>query len=697
MIALLPSWLERLAPGRLRDVPSRTLRTSRPSARCSTKRIFLSLFTTGTTFLHASPPPADTSSLLPLGSFFTESTRFAERLSPCGGKVAYLSPDAHAINHLWMVRLNEPERPLKISSVVTTAVASFFWIGDGNLLWQSTDTEGRAHLFLTDTARSRTREILPNEKRRIRLQGVTNTAAPSILVGLSDDSNAFPDLYRVSLRENEAPVLAHTNHRQIITWAWDAHGTPVAGVRWTDTGAKELLSLRESPARMIFRAEPADDLRLVMASSDGNRALVITDRDSDFTHAEWIELTTGSRNELGSDPMGRVDLGGLLTVGDSILAASYSDDTHRWHPLDAAFSPSLKALHAAASPDSLSITGLDSSGMRILFKRFSPKNPGTICLYDMQTQSSRALWRERPDLDPSSMCETSAIRFTARDSSRIPAYLTLPNEGKAPWPLVVFPHGGPRMRTHYGFDGRVQFLASRGYAVLQPNFRGSRGYGKNFMNAGDGQWGKGVMQTDVTDGVDHMIREGVADPRRVAIFGGSYGGYAALAGLAFTPERYAAGISLFGISDLVDYTTNHPPEWQAFAGDTIRRLGDPTTPQGRATLLDLSPVHHAVAFRAPLLIYHGAKDPLIPVTHAQRMVKALKQNNKDAEFLLAKDEAHGFSNPASEMVVYRAIELFLGKHLGGMVGPAPSETVTNRLKEFSTYKISRGDLSLRSE
>jgi dipeptidyl aminopeptidase/acylaminoacyl peptidase len=226
-----------------------------------------------------------------------------------------------------------------------------------------------------------------------------------------------------------------------------------------------------------------------MASSDGSRALVLTDRDSDFTHAEWIELTTGSRNVFGSDPIGRVDLGGLLTVGDSILAASYSDDTHRWHNLDSAFSPTLKALHAAASPDSLIITGLDSSGMRILFKRFSPKNPGTICLYDMQTKSIRTLWRERPDIDPSSMCETTAIRYTARDSSRIPAYLTLPNEGKAPWPLVVFPHGGPRMRAHYGFDGRVQFLASRGYAVLQPNFRGSRGYGKNFRNAGDSAGG----------------------------------------------------------------------------------------------------------------------------------------------------------------------------------------------------------------
>jgi dipeptidyl aminopeptidase/acylaminoacyl peptidase len=646
----------------------------------------MSLLITGTTLLHASPSPADASLVPALEFFFVESTRFAERLSPDGMNVAYLGPDDHGINRLWIVNLADPENPKINSSGVATAVNSFFWIGDGTLLWQSTDAEGRARLFFTETARGPTREILPNEKRRIHLEGVVDSEEPCILVGLSDDSGAFPDIYRVSLSKNEAPVLAHGNLHQIITWASDERGTLVAGLRWTDTGAKELLSLRESPVRMIFRAEPADDLRLVMASSDGNRALVITDRDSNFTHLEWISLATGSRRPFGGDPMGRVDLEGLLSAGDDILAVSYSDENLRWHSTDSAFSITLQSLTTAVGSDCLTILGIDKSRTRVLFKRFSARDPGTVFLYDTKTKTSRMLWRERPDLDPSFLSDTRPIQYTAHDGKRIPAYLTLPNEGMAPWPLVVFPHGGPRMRTHAGFDGRVQFLASRGYAVLQPNFRGSRGYGKDFMNSGDGQWGKGVMQTDVTDGVDHLIREAVADPRRIAIFGGSYGGYAALAGLAFTPDRYAAGICLFGISDLVEYATNHPPEWQAFAGDTTRRLGDPTTVEGRNTLFDLSPVNHAPLFKAPLLIYHGANDNLIPVTHARRMVEALQHSGNDVEFLLASDEAHGFSNPESEMAVYRAIELFLRKHLGGKVGPTPAETVTRRLTGFRKCK-----------
>ena len=682
MIPPLSLWLGSLAPDHLQEVSSPIHLTGRPTGRYSTHRIVLSLLTAGITFLRAAPHPVDAALLAPLESFFVESSRFAERLSPDGMNVAYLGPDERAINRLWMVNLNDLGSPRIISTEVTTAVVSFFWIGDGELLWQSTFSDGRVCLFLSNTKNGKTREILPNEKRIIHLEGVVDSEEPCILVGLSDASNAFPDLYRVSLRENDAPVVAQANHHQIITWAWDERGTLVAGLRWTNTGAKKLLSLRESPARVIFRAEPADDLRLLMASADGKRALVLSDHGNNFTHAEWIGLTTGSREKFGADPMGRVDLEGLLTAGDSILAASYSDNNRRWIAIDSEFSPTLKALRLAAGSDNLTIIGIDESRSRFLFKRLSARDPGTVCLYDTKTKTSHILWRVRTGLDLSSLCDTCPIEYTARDGNRIPAYLTLPNKGKGSWPVIIFPHGGPRMRTYAGFDGRVQFLASRGYAVLQPNFRGSRGYGKAFMNAGDGQWGKGVMQTDVTDGVDYLIHKGLADPRRIAVLGGSYGGYAALAGLAFTPDRYVAGICLFGISDLMDYATVFSMESEVYAGDTVRRVGDPTTLAGPTLLEDLSTVNHADSFIAPLLIYHGAKDTLIPVSHARRMVHALEKSGKQVEYLQATDEGHGFAHPETEMAVYRAIEIFLHEHLGGGVGPDPADSVSRRLSKL---------------
>ncbi len=624
------------------------------------------------------------SRLPPLEYFFAESTHFAERLSPDGAQVAYLGPDRAGINRLWVVRSDEPGLSKRVSQPDGAAVAAYFWIGSNSLLWQANDSDGRARLFLGDSQGVAIRQILAGDRRIISLQGVVDSAEPCVLVGLSGEPNAYPDLYRVKLKDKAPPEWICANRERIITWAWDAGGTPVAGLRWTAEGAKEILNLHGGLGRVIFRAGPADDARLLFATLDGSRVLVLTDRDADLTRVESVELSTGKRETIAADPLGRVDVAQVLAADRDrkILAMIYSDDRNRWQTLDPAIDDILKTV--SGLPDSLNMTcvGFDSDRKNFLLKRYSDRDPGTVYIYDVAARSMKLLWRERPDMDRETLCETRACDYSARDGCRIPGYLTVPRNTKPPWPLVVFPHGGPRMRTSPGYDGRVQFLASRGYAVFQPNFRGSRGYGKAFMNAGDGQWGRGVMQTDVTDGVDFLVRSGEVDRHRVAIFGGSYGGYAALAGLTFTPDHYAAGICLFGISDLVDHATVFSMESQVYAGDTVRRLGDPTTAAGRALLEDLSPVNHAGSITAPLLIYHGAKDTLIPVSHARGMVAAMKSSGKRVDYLLSPGEAHGFAHPESEMAVYRAIEMFLHEHLGGDVGPDPAGPVSRKLAEF---------------
>lgn len=621
-------------------------------------------------------------SLPPLSLFFADADRHGESISPSGKQIAWLGPDERKTNRLWVADIEGPLKPVRIPAEDGEAVGSFFWLRDDKLLWQSSDHEGRTRLFTHDPGNDRVSEILANETRSIRLEGVADSTEPCVLVTLSESPSPFTDLYRVILGGNPTPELVCENQYEIMTWAWDRAGKPVSGLRWTNTGAKELMSFRGDATRVVFRVEPADDLRLVMASPDGKRALVITDRDSDLTHLEWIDLASGARQRFGADPAGRIDIEALVLSPDDILAVSYSEQKLRWNAIDPGFSKLLEALDDPTCAQSINILGVDASRRHILYKRFSGRDPGTVNLHDARTGSSRILWRVSPGIESSAMCESAPTEYPARDGYLIPAYLTLPTHVAKPMPLVVFPHGGPRMRTHAGFDARVQFLASRGYAVLQPNFRGSRGYGKAFMNAGDCQWGRGVMQNDVTDGVDYLVRQGLVDPRRVAILGGSYGGYAALAGLAFTPDRYAAGVCLFGISDLLDFSTHTPAEWQGYTGDTVRRLGNPFTEKGRNDLIERSPACHASAFKAPLLIYHGARDELIPMRHARQMADALQRNRKSVDFLLARDEGHGFSRPESEMAVYRAIELFLHEHLGGKVGPAPSETVTRRLMEF---------------
>lgn len=633
----------------------------------------------------ASPLPATGPSRLPpLEYFFAESARFAERISPDGKQVAHLGPDSGGINRLRVVRTNEPALSKQISPGDGNAVSAFFWIGSDTLLWQAAGPDGRACLFYSNSQGVATRQLLVDDERFIDLQGVADYAEPSILVGLSEEPSAFPDLYRVKLNGDDPPELVCPNRERIITWAWDASGTPVAGLRWTAGGAKEILSVRGGQGRVIFRAGPADDARLLFATPDGARLLVLTDRSADLTHVVSVELATGKMEQLVSDPLSRLDIEQVIADDRSrkILAATYSDESIRWQALDPGVGEMLETVRGLPESANMTCLGFDADRNHFLLKSYSDRDPGTVYLYDVASRRMRLLWRERPEMERKTLCETQACDYPARDGTRIPAYLTLPRHGKPPFPLVVFPHGGPRMRTSPGYDGRVQFLASRGYAVLQPNFRGSRGYGKAFMNAGDGQWGKGVMQTDVTDGVDFLVSTGKADRQRVAIFGGSYGGYAALAGLAFTPDHYAAGICLFGISDLIGHATLFSTESEPYAGDTVRRLGDPSTATGRARLEDLSPVNHAASITAPLLIYHGARDTLIPVSQARRMVAALERCGKPVDYLLAAGEAHGFSQPEAEMAVYRAIELFLHEHLGGSVGPAPADPVSRKLAEF---------------
>ena len=245
--------------------------------------------------LPAELPVTQPSQLPSLESYFGEPSHFAERISPDGKWVAYLGPDDFGINRLWVLRADQPEKILRVSSSDGPAVTVFFWLGDDAILWQSSTAEGRTQLFLGIPHSSKVREILPDEKRNISLQGVVNSKEPYLLVGLSDGPTAYPDLFRLKLDGNEKPELVCQNRDQIIIWAWDHSARAVAGLRWTADGAKEILNLRGATNKVIFRAKPTDDARLLFASADGSNVFVITNQDSDLTRVESVDLMTGSR------------------------------------------------------------------------------------------------------------------------------------------------------------------------------------------------------------------------------------------------------------------------------------------------------------------------------------------------------------------------------------------------------------------
>jgi dienelactone hydrolase len=276
-----------------------------------------------------------------------------------------------------------------------------------------------------------------------------------------------------------------------------------------------------------------------------------------------------------------------------------------------------------------------------------------------------------------------AVKYPSSDGLEIPAYLTLP-KGVEPknLPVVIVPHGGPWGRDNWGYNSFAQFLANRGYAVLQPNFRASTGYGKKFLDAGNKQWGD-KMQDDVTWGAKYLIAQGIADPKRIGIMGGSYGGYATLAGVAFTPDVYAAAVSIVGPSNLITLLESIPPYWEQIRKLFYERMGDPNTPEGKAQLLRQSPLTSAAKIKTPLLVIQGANDPRVNKRESDQIVIALRDRGFPVEYMVAPDEGHGFARPVNNMAMFASAEKFLAKYLGGRYQETMTPEVATRLKEIS--------------
>ena len=275
------------------------------------------------------------------------------------------------------------------------------------------------------------------------------------------------------------------------------------------------------------------------------------------------------------------------------------------------------------------------------------------------------------------------VKYPSSDGLEIPAYLTLPKGVEAKnLPAVIVPHGGPWYRDSWGYNPFAQFLANRGYAVLQPNFRGSTGYGKKFIDAGNKQWGD-KMQDDMTWGAKYLIAQGIADPKRVGIMGGSYGGYATLAGVTFTPDVYAAAVSIVGPSNLITLLESIPPYWEQIRKLFYERMGDPNTPEGKAQLLRQSPLTAAAKIKTPLLVIQGANDPRVNKRESDQIVIALRDRGFPVEYMVAPDEGHGFARPVNNMAMFASAEKFLAKYLGGRYQETMTPEVSQRLKEIS--------------
>ncbi|MDD8017942.1 MAG: prolyl oligopeptidase family serine peptidase, partial [Bacteroidota bacterium] len=346
---------------------------------------------------------------------------------------------------------------------------------------------------------------------------------------------------------------------------------------------------------------------------------------------------------------------------------------------DKKFESDFKKMQKALPPGEVAVTNMTEDETVWMVVVTSDVDPGSRYIYDTKTGKAVLVYKSRPTLPSENLAPMKPIRYTSRDGMTIPAYLTTP-KGVEPknLPVVMFIHGGPWARDAWGYNPYAQFLANRGYAVFQPNFRGSTGFGKKFLNSGNKQWGTGFMQHDITDGVQYLIKEGIADPKRVAICGGSYGGYATLAGLAFTPNVYAAGFDIVGPSNIITLLNSIPPYWAPIKKTFAIRVGDMEKPDEKKMLEAQSPLFSARNIKAPLYVVQGANDPRVKKAEAEQIVVALRDLGRSVEYMLAPDEGHGYQGRENRLAMTVAMEKFFAKHLGGRIQETVPEDIQKK-------------------
>lgn len=619
---------------------------------------------------------------------------YGAKLSPDGQLMVFIQP-LEGTRNLWVKGIDQPLEAARPLTASEQPVTQFFWSEDGAWVLYIQDQGGNEnyHVYAVDPAAAtatgpvpEARDLTPIEGVKAEIYGIPESDPNQIVIGLNDRNPRVHDVYRLNLATGERQLIQQ-NDGSIYSWQVDLSGNLRLASRSKDDGSTEILQVEGDSWPVVYQCSAAESCYTVRFHPDGQRVYLVTNQgdDVDLMRLMLFNPQTQALELVDADPEGEVDFGWpIFSEADELIATVYTGDRQRIYPQTEAFAADLAQLRSQLPEGRLSFGTETETGQLQIVSVSRDVNPGSTYLFDRQTQALTKLYDTRPELPSEHLAPMQAIRYTARDGTEIPAYLTLP-VGIEPrhLPVVIHPHGGPWARDTWGYNSYAQLLANRGYAVLQPNFRGSRGFGKAFLNAGNQEWGTGVMQHDISDGVQYLIDAGIADPERVGIFGGSYGGYATLAGLAFTPELYAAGVSYVGISNLITWLQNLPPYWRPLQGLLDVRVGSLDEPQDRERLQQQSPLFYVEQIDAPLLVAQGANDPRVPQRESDQIVAALHAAGQPVEYLVAPDEGHGFAKENNRLAMTAALERFLADHLGGRYQADMAPAVREQLESLT--------------
>ena len=618
------------------------------------------------------------------------------QISPDGKYISFIKPYKDTMN-VWVKGVDEPfaaARPMTADT--TRPVRSYFWSRDGKYLLFVQDKGGdeNFNVYAVNPADKpaagsdvpAARNITDAKGIRAMIQAVPDSDPDAIYVGINDRDKAWHDLYKVKISTGERTLISENRDRYQGMIFDNAEKLRLA-TRAAQNGDTEILKIgADGKATKIYDCSTFETCGPIRFHKDNKRVYMQTNKGNpDLVELVLMDAETGVVSKVESDPLARVDLGGTAfsNLSDELIATSYNDDRQRYYFKDKDFEAVYNDIKKRLGDRDVAFTSGTKDEMKWIVVTSSDVDPGTVWLYDRKSKNLSTLYQVREKLDRAALNPMKPVRYKSSDGLEIPAYLTIPkgSNGKN-LPTVLYIHGGPWGRDFWGYHSFAQFLANRGYAVLQPNFRASTGFGKKFLNAGNNEWGQ-KMQDDITWGKKYLVEQGIADPKRVAIMGGSYGGYATLAGVAFTPDEYAAAVAIVPPSNLQTLLESIPPYWEPIRETFYKRMGDPRTPEGLAQMKRQSPLTSADKIKTPLMVVQGANDPRVNKRESDQIVVALRERNYPVEYLVAPDEGHGFARPVNNMAMIAAAEKFLAKHLGGRYQETMSQSVAKRLGEIT--------------
>ncbi|HLI66049.1 MAG TPA: S9 family peptidase [Caulobacteraceae bacterium] len=616
--------------------------------------------------------------LIERSRLFGNPSRAAGQISPDGAWLSWLAPSAGVMN-VWVAPTEDPAAARAVTTETQRPIRAYFWAPDSSRLLYINDQGGDENfkLFAVAPRGNASAVLTPFDGVQTQILKVSTKVTDRILIGLNNRDARWHDVHALDLASGELKLVFENDG--FGGFLIDQDLVVRAGSKPRADGGEDLFEIKGAVAasdpfdRLAF--EDADTTRPLRYSADGRTLYWIDGRGRNTSALIAQDAATGAKTVLAEDA--RVDIADALFNPMTGVAEAYPVNYLKteWVALDAAVAGDLAFLERELDGD-IAIQSRTRADDRWIVGVDPVTGPPAAYLYERAAKRLTKLYVTRPDLESAPLAPMHAVEIRTRDSLVQVSYLTLPVDAdpngtgrpRAPVPMVLLPHGGPWGRDLYGYNPLHQLLANRGYAVLSPNFRGSTGFGKAFLAAGNLEWGA-KMHDDLIDAVDWAIAEGITTKDQVAIMGGSYGGYCVLAGLAFTPETFACGVDIVGPSNLNTLLSSIPAYWEAGKIQMFLRVGDPTTPDGQALLKERSPLTRADDIVRPLLIAQGANDPRVKQAESDQIVQAMQAKSIPVTYVLFPDEGHGFARPENMIAFVAVAEQFLAANLGGRAEP----------------------------